>query len=204
MSSRLTLQNHCAVLGGTAIYAMIWEHCFCRNHLFDRPRDIALIRLAAEDLAATQQRDARLIHATYVYVRFCCKSQDPYFIAQLLSPPSNAVSLPLTRCISPWPIRQSRTIMGNTKHATQQVPSLDHAPKGVLEDGSLDPVYAAKARVLNKAIQEIGMGRYQRQLFIVIGFGWAIVGLCEHEMHSTMSERLPIYKQQKQRDLLVF
>ncbi|KAF1355676.1 MFS general substrate transporter [Lizonia empirigonia] len=54
-----------------------------------------------------------------------------------------------------------------------EVPPLEHAPEGVLEEGSLDPVYAAKARVLNKAIQEIGMGRYQWQLFIVIGFGWA-------------------------------
>lgn len=33
----------------------------------------------------------------------------------------------------------------------------------VLEDGSLDPVYEAKAKVLNKAIQDIGMGKYQWQ-----------------------------------------
>ncbi len=47
---------------------------------------------------------------------------------------------------------------------------------GVDEDAAIDgvsPVYAAKARVLNRAIQEIGMGRYQWQLFFVIGFGWA-------------------------------
>lgn len=62
---------------------------------------------------------------------------------------------------------------GRAQHTTHEVPPLDHAPEGVLEAGSLDPVYAAKARVLNKAIQEIGMGRYQWQLFIVIGFGWA-------------------------------
>lgn len=37
----------------------------------------------------------------------------------------------------------------------------------------LDPVYTAKARVLNRAIQDIGMGSYQWQLFVVIGFGWA-------------------------------
>ncbi len=55
-----------------------------------------------------------------------------------------------------------------------------------------DPVYDAKARVLNRAvcvldscrlqvmksnttmqIQDVGMGWYQWQLFIVIGFGWA-------------------------------
>ncbi|KAJ5730930.1 Sugar transporter [Penicillium malachiteum] len=36
-----------------------------------------------------------------------------------------------------------------------------------------DQTYNAKAEVLNRAIQEIGMGRYQWQLFVVIGFGWA-------------------------------
>ncbi|KAK6581960.1 hypothetical protein PZA11_005657 [Diplocarpon coronariae] len=43
----------------------------------------------------------------------------------------------------------------------------------VLEKGTLDPVYEAKALVLNHAIQEIGMGWYQWQLFTVVGFGWA-------------------------------
>jgi hypothetical protein len=37
-------------------------------------------------------------------------------------------------------------------------------------EGSVDPVYQAKARVLNHALQEIGMGRYQvripHQLFV--------------------------------------
>ncbi|KAJ6015856.1 hypothetical protein N7540_010447 [Penicillium herquei] len=36
-----------------------------------------------------------------------------------------------------------------------------------------DQTYNSKAEVLNRAIQEIGMGRYQWQLFVVIGFGWA-------------------------------
>ena len=40
---------------------------------------------------------------------------------------------------------------------------LREAPGAVL-DGAVDPVYEAKARVLNKAIQEIGMGRYQWQV----------------------------------------
>ncbi|EZF32101.1 hypothetical protein H101_04314 [Trichophyton interdigitale H6] len=39
--------------------------------------------------------------------------------------------------------------------------------------GTMDPVYEAKALLLNKAILDIGMGWYQWQLFIVIGFGWA-------------------------------
>jgi hypothetical protein len=42
----------------------------------------------------------------------------------------------------------------------------------VLPDGSVDPVYQRKALILNQAIQEIGMGRYQWHLFIVTGFGY--------------------------------
>ncbi|KAI0776704.1 MFS general substrate transporter [Trametes elegans] len=42
----------------------------------------------------------------------------------------------------------------------------------LFEDGTVDPVYQAKARVLNAAIQEIGMGKYQWCLFATAGFGW--------------------------------
>ncbi|RAL64337.1 hypothetical protein DID88_001813 [Monilinia fructigena] len=57
-----------------------------------------------------------------------------------------------------------------------------HVPRSEVESlnfdtaipsGTIDPIYEAKARVLNEAIQEIGMGWYQWQLFIVVGFGWA-------------------------------
>lgn len=34
----------------------------------------------------------------------------------------------------------------------------------VLDGGSVDPVYQAKAHVLNNAIQHIGMGKYQWEL----------------------------------------
>ncbi|KAL2199021.1 major facilitator superfamily domain-containing protein [Corynascus similis CBS 632.67] len=43
----------------------------------------------------------------------------------------------------------------------------------ILPEGQVDPVYEKKAKILNRAIQEIGMGRYQWQLSIVISFGWA-------------------------------
>lgn len=33
--------------------------------------------------------------------------------------------------------------------------------------------YKSKVAVLNRAVQQIGMGRYQMMLFLVIGFGWA-------------------------------
>lgn len=54
---------------------------------------------------------------------------------------------------------------------------------GVDEDQAIDgvdPVYAAKARVLNRAIMDIGMGRYQWQLFFCIGYGWAMDNMVSH------------------------
>ena len=35
------------------------------------------------------------------------------------------------------------------------------AKEDLHDEGSVDPVYQAKARILNNALQEIGMGRYQ-------------------------------------------
>lgn len=35
-----------------------------------------------------------------------------------------------------------------------------------------DSAYDRKAKVINKAIQDIGMGKYQWQLFVLCGFGW--------------------------------
>lgn len=37
----------------------------------------------------------------------------------------------------------------------------DIAKADIYEDGVVDPVYAAKSHVLNRALQEIGMGKYQ-------------------------------------------
>ncbi|KAB8446227.1 hypothetical protein FH972_025209 [Carpinus fangiana] len=36
----------------------------------------------------------------------------------------------------------------------------------------VDSVYDRKSKVINKAIQDMGMGRYQWQLFVLCGFGW--------------------------------
>ncbi|KAI0203687.1 putative sugar transporter [Astrocystis sublimbata] len=57
-------------------------------------------------------------------------------------------------------------------------PSIDEIVAGldqesVIPTDSVDPTYARKAAVLNRAIKDIGMGSYQWQLFVVIGFGWA-------------------------------
>lgn len=77
----------------------------------------------------------------------------------------------------------------NGNDSDLESPSHSIQDGAVLEKGTLDPVYEAKARVLNHAvrarahapvtstnktqIQEIGMGWYQWQLFAVVGFGWA-------------------------------
>lgn len=47
------------------------------------------------------------------------------------------------------------------------------SPRPPSYDGAATSIYRANADVLNQALQDIGMGRYQWQLFAVIGFGWA-------------------------------
>ncbi|KAF4630613.1 hypothetical protein G7Y89_g7526 [Cudoniella acicularis] len=42
----------------------------------------------------------------------------------------------------------------------------------VVGDGGEESVYNLKSRVINKAIQDIDMGRYNWNLFILCGFGW--------------------------------
>jgi len=39
--------------------------------------------------------------------------------------------------------------------------------------GGVDPIFEAKSAILNSAIQQIGMGKYQWKLFTLCGFGWA-------------------------------
>jgi len=39
--------------------------------------------------------------------------------------------------------------------------------------GGVNPIFEAKAAILNSAIQQIGMGKYQWKLFALCGFGWA-------------------------------
>lgn len=51
-------------------------------------------------------------------------------------------------------------------------PGISVKTVALVEEGHVDPCYQAKAQLLNDAVQEIGMGRYQWHLFIVAGFGW--------------------------------
>ncbi|KAJ4296940.1 hypothetical protein N0V88_003856 [Collariella sp. IMI 366227] len=54
-----------------------------------------------------------------------------------------------------------------------EIVSLNIGDNAIIPPGQIDPVYEKKARVLNHAIQDIGMGWYQWQLSAVISFGWA-------------------------------
>ena len=47
---------------------------------------------------------------------------------------------------------------------TRQDLFVQKANDDIFEDGTVNPVYQAKARVLNAALQEIGMGKYQVRL----------------------------------------
>jgi len=46
-------------------------------------------------------------------------------------------------------------------------PSEANLIPGLYEDGILDPIYQEKTKILNRAIQEIGMGRYQVRCLIL-------------------------------------
>lgn len=67
--------------------------------------------------------------------------------------------------------------------ASLEATALDGQPRLTLESlraeieddlasGGHDTAYDKKSKVINKAIQDIGMGRYQWQLFVLAGFGW--------------------------------
>jgi hypothetical protein len=51
--------------------------------------------------------------------------------------------------------------MSRTQSLASDTQREGHVTQDVLPDGSVDPVYQAKAELLNDAIQRIGMGRYQ-------------------------------------------
>jgi len=52
----------------------------------------------------------------------------------------------------------------------------------LVEEGQIDPAYHAKVQILNDAIQDIGMGRYQWHLFCVAGFGWFADNVRSHSI----------------------
>lgn len=48
------------------------------------------------------------------------------------------------------------------------------------QEEGIDPAFYAKVQVLNRSLAEIGMGRYQWELFFSGGFGWFADNICEY------------------------
>ncbi|KAJ9620738.1 uncharacterized protein PV06_03357 [Exophiala oligosperma] len=57
--------------------------------------------------------------------------------------------------------------------------------KSLHVDG-IDPVFEHQARLVNHAVQAIGMGKYQWALFVLCGYGW----LCDQLWQTTVSDAL--------------
>ena len=54
---------------------------------------------------------------------------------------------------------------------------LSETTRTAIREG-IKPAFYAKVNVLNKAIADIGMGRYQWELFVTAGFGWMADNIC--------------------------
>lgn len=63
---------------------------------------------------------------------------------------------------------------GSDDDATLTLESLRAEVDEDLVASGHDSVYDRKSKVINKAIQDIGMGSYQWKLFILCGFGWLV------------------------------
>lgn len=57
--------------------------------------------------------------------------------------------------------------------------------------GSIGTAYDRKSKVINRAIQDIGMGRYQWQLFVLCGFGWLADNLWLQGVALTLTKLSP-------------
>ncbi|KIK13718.1 hypothetical protein PISMIDRAFT_379089 [Pisolithus microcarpus 441] len=74
--------------------------------------------------------------------------------------------------MSETPVKDHVIVQNLDIHPYGQTNPITGPPIDLYENGYVDPVYQAKAQILNRSIQEIGMGRYQWGLFVVAGFGW--------------------------------
>ncbi|EEA20885.1 hypothetical protein TMatcc_000883 [Talaromyces marneffei ATCC 18224] len=60
----------------------------------------------------------------------------------------------------------------NPEYSHQTIEAIRAEVESEISTSGHDTAYDRKAKVINLAIQDIGMGRYQWQLFILCGFGW--------------------------------
>jgi hypothetical protein len=87
------------------------------------------------------------------------------------------------------------TVHSGEKHLADDLPiNTDSESATVLDDTSeymalakaegINPAFMAKVAVLNKAMNELGMGRYQWELFFTSGFGWMADNICKQDSRS--------------------
>ncbi|KAI6118431.1 MFS general substrate transporter [Pisolithus sp. B1] len=74
--------------------------------------------------------------------------------------------------MSETPVKDHVVVQHLDVHPYGRTNSITGPPIDLYENGYVDPVYQAKAHILNRSIQDIGMGKYQWGLFVVAGFGW--------------------------------
>ncbi|EAU32826.1 conserved hypothetical protein [Aspergillus terreus NIH2624] len=68
--------------------------------------------------------------------------------------------------------QEQGTVAVPTTYTTLTLEALRAQVESDVAASGHDSVYDRKAKVINKAIQDIGMGRYQWELFVLCGFGW--------------------------------
>lgn len=67
-----------------------------------------------------------------------------------------------TRSSTEWEKRDPATLKDSPSQKSDPCShTLAYAEEDLFEDGAVDAVYQAKARVLNAAVREVGMGKYQ-------------------------------------------
>ncbi|KAH0264878.1 MFS general substrate transporter, partial [Aureobasidium melanogenum] len=69
-------------------------------------------------------------------------------------------------------IGEKSTHSQNSGRSTTTLESLRAEVNSDIEADGHNTAYDRKAKVINKAIQDMGMGKYQWQLFVLCGFGW--------------------------------
>ncbi|EXJ57717.1 uncharacterized protein A1O5_12507 [Cladophialophora psammophila CBS 110553] len=79
------------------------------------------------------------------------------------------------------------TNVGTASPVSEEAPEVGSIRelKSLHIDG-LDPVFEHQARLVNHAVQCIGMGKYQWALFVLCGYGW----LCDQLWQTTVSDAL--------------
>ena len=72
----------------------------------------------------------------------------------------------------------SSASLADAQKMAENVQALEMQTEDVYAGDGLDPVYQAKARILNDALQEIGMGKYQVSNFFLFNtiFPWLCSG----------------------------